>query len=262
MIERKVKSKFRKCVKPFLGYKSKGPYTYNASGRRYIHLYRKGEVLTLSYARYLMEVKLGYRLRRDVEVDHIDGNCTNDTYGNLQSLERKLHSVKSLNDQSRLGTQNRVELICPACCKVFSRRLSKTFLKSGAKFTACSKACSATCKSLRLKNDTSHLIYSKASRTAPSNSNCVPWKLVSKVLYYTRCYSECKHCHSEFEVKQRRETYCSSACARLSQTLITDTDLLKLKRRSVRTYGRVNFSWIAKQLNVSDNAVRKRLNKL
>lgn len=49
---------------------------------------------TVSYARYLMAVKLGRFLTDQEEVDHIDDNRTNDDINNLQILTPKQNREK------------------------------------------------------------------------------------------------------------------------------------------------------------------------
>lgn len=57
--------------------------------RRMVQLASGKEQKTISYARYLMSVKLGRELRPDETVDHIDNNKLNDDINNLQILTWK-----------------------------------------------------------------------------------------------------------------------------------------------------------------------------
>lgn len=56
----------------------------------------KKERTTISYARYLMSVKLNRFLDRNEEVDHIDNDKTNDSIENLQILSSKENKEKFL----------------------------------------------------------------------------------------------------------------------------------------------------------------------
>lgn len=49
---------------------------------------------TVSYARYLMSVKLGYLVPDHLQVDHIDNNKENDDINNLQLLTPEQNKLK------------------------------------------------------------------------------------------------------------------------------------------------------------------------
>ena len=57
----------------------KGYLREDKSGRKRLDLINsKRDRTTISYARYLVSVDLGYVLGQDYEVDHIDTDCSND----------------------------------------------------------------------------------------------------------------------------------------------------------------------------------------
>ena len=59
----------------------------NRENRRVVCLYKNNNTRkTISYARYLMSVKLGRELTNEETVDHIDNDKTNDCIDNLQIL--------------------------------------------------------------------------------------------------------------------------------------------------------------------------------
>lgn len=60
----------------------------NPERRRNVCLVGGAPRTTISYARYLMSVKLGRFLKDDEHVDHIDHDKTNDTLRNLQLINR------------------------------------------------------------------------------------------------------------------------------------------------------------------------------
>ncbi len=77
-----------------------GPYTHD-NGRKFVILtsgkhFRK----TTSYARYLMEENLGRLLTDKEEVDHINGDFTDDRLENLQIISKADNIRKSLVQES------------------------------------------------------------------------------------------------------------------------------------------------------------------
>ena len=114
-----------------------GPYK-RKDGRMHVILYSKGERRTMSYPRYLLEQKLNRRLKDHETVDHIDGDCTNNTLDNLQILSLSDNIKKSIKP-AKLGN-----FVCPICNNSFQRKISavnhnqKSQGKSGP---YCSKSC-------------------------------------------------------------------------------------------------------------------------
>ena len=103
--------------KPFEGYKLYVVY-HKKEQRRYACLVdcdNSKERFTITYAKYLMSVKLGRRLDACEQVDHIDDNKLNDAIENLQIL--------SLGDNVRKSHPGPVlvTLVCSYCEKVFTR---------------------------------------------------------------------------------------------------------------------------------------------
>ena len=72
---------------------------------------------TISYARYLMSVKMGRFLTDEETVDHIDNDKLNDSIDNLQILSLADNNRKEAN---RIG-KKMVILMCPNCHKIFER---------------------------------------------------------------------------------------------------------------------------------------------
>lgn len=100
------------------------------------------ERTTMSYARYLMSVKLGRFLTTNEQVDHIDNDKTNDTIENLQILT-PLENKKKQEDFKETINPRKVTLECSFCGKHF-QCLSKNYrfkLKQGRTKFFCSKAC-------------------------------------------------------------------------------------------------------------------------
>lgn len=112
-------------------------------GRKRIDLFNSNtDRTTISYARYLMSVKLGRFLEEHEEVDHIDTDRTNDNIDNLQILTKPVHAIKSANE--RRG-RNIAELVCPQCGVVFEREVRN--IKKGTV-----PKCSRRCNGLSLRN--------------------------------------------------------------------------------------------------------------
>ena len=94
---------------------------------------------TISYARYLMCVKIGDFLPASVEVDHIDADKTNDTLENLQVLSVEDHKIKTAKEAAAksMGVQ---EVACAYCHTLFNRRVRT--IRNGRKIF-CSRSCNA-----------------------------------------------------------------------------------------------------------------------
>jgi len=90
---------------------------------------------TISYARYLMSVKIGRFLNDDEEVDHVDKDCSNDSLDNLKILSKEHHRQKTANE--RKGRLCKL-CTCPVCGKEFIREVRQ--IKKGA-IPKCSRSC-------------------------------------------------------------------------------------------------------------------------
>jgi DNA-directed RNA polymerase subunit RPC12/RpoP len=120
-----------------------GYIVINPEGRKNVCLVYKKERknrTTISYARYLMSVREKRVLLKSEQVDHIDGDKTNDVIENLQILSAKENSIKRTIEKGQ--TLKMVEMICPNCKNTFHKPLSSTYLQKGGHYTVCSKECS------------------------------------------------------------------------------------------------------------------------
>lgn len=130
---------------PFRSNWKNGYLRVESDGRRYLSLYNtQGDQTSISYARYLMCVRLGYILSSDYEVDHRNDDKTDDRIENLQVLTKEENLIKQ---QWRYAEYEQVWFgyICACCDYPFmiteaerNKRLAQT--RSGLAF--CSKACS------------------------------------------------------------------------------------------------------------------------
>lgn len=55
---------------------------------------KKGKRFSMAFARAAMQAKLGRILESWEEVDHKDGDCTNDKFSNYQVLTKEQHNLK------------------------------------------------------------------------------------------------------------------------------------------------------------------------
>ena len=129
-------------IKPFESYKAYGPYL-DTRGGRYIIALRNPESghSSISFARFLMSVALGRVLGSHEEVDHINGDRTDDRVENLQIVSGPENRTKSLKE--RKVTRRELLLRCPGCESTFQKRKNVTHLSKGGTFTSCSRTCRA-----------------------------------------------------------------------------------------------------------------------
>lgn len=69
-----------------------GPYKRDDGRMHCVIVFPDGSRKTISYPKYLMELKLGRFLSDAETIDHIDGDFNNNAYENLQILERSEHA--------------------------------------------------------------------------------------------------------------------------------------------------------------------------
>lgn len=122
---------------PFKEIWLKGYLRASKDGRKRVDLVGKEGRTTVSYARYLLSVKLGRLLTENEEADHIDQDKTNDNIENLQVLTVEEHKIKTKQELSGLTM---ISCVCPHCDLVFERRLG---LVGRTENTFCSRSCNA-----------------------------------------------------------------------------------------------------------------------
>jgi len=129
---------------PFKSIWKTGHLITNAENRQHVVLFNSNQNKSLiSYARYLVCVKLGYILSSDFEVDHKDDDKTNDDINNLQVLTSKQNKLKQqynyiMNEQVCYG------FYCAYCEIPFilTEREVKMRLAQKVELAFCSHACS------------------------------------------------------------------------------------------------------------------------
>ncbi len=127
---------------PFTGYVAYEVFHKN-EGRWYVCLvspFNGKDRHTTSRARYRMAVKLGRELLKQEQVDHINGDKTDDRLGNLQILSSLENNRKYIRQSGRMVKM--VTLRCPVCDRSFDLRLSiyKYRLRIGG-HPCCSHSC-------------------------------------------------------------------------------------------------------------------------
>lgn len=123
-----------------------GYLVMSRDGRRTVILFNSSkDRSTVSYARYLMAVKLGRYLLDTEHVDHIDNDKTNDAVENLQILSQGDNNRKAAKPKTF------IDFVCFICGKPFkleARQAHKTN-------PTCGKACGYKKVSLTLKEKAS-----------------------------------------------------------------------------------------------------------
>lgn len=115
---------------------------YNQGYRKAACIYKNGiHIKSVGYAKYLMEIHLGQYIPDGYEVDHINGDCTDDRIENLQVISRELNSLKEIYDHGALNLN--VMLKCPYCGRMFfiSNRDYAVRIRRN-KYISCTRACS------------------------------------------------------------------------------------------------------------------------
>ncbi len=120
---------------PFKGYKLYIVF-HKKMKRRMACLVSKKNRTTISYARYLMSVHLGRKLKKTETVDHINEDKLNDSLENLQILSNADNIKKSAKGRAM------ATLKCPVCSNFFTKEKRQTHLIKGGNPTCCSRKCS------------------------------------------------------------------------------------------------------------------------
>lgn len=118
-----------------------GPYQGRDKRFRVVAVYLDGTKRTISYPKYLMEIKINRYLKDHETVDHLDTDVTNNSYENLVIKDRSLHISE---DVKRYKNKT---FICPECNTFFVLSGSKlnnaiNNRRKGRAGPFCSRICS------------------------------------------------------------------------------------------------------------------------
>ena len=97
-----------------------------------------------------MSVHLGRFLTENEEVDHKDGNKTNDELGNLQVLQVSVHRDKTNKERYR----EYIFLTCAYCFSSIIREARNESKRKGGKLDFCNRSCSGKYYKYGSKGDT------------------------------------------------------------------------------------------------------------
>jgi hypothetical protein len=264
----KVKSRFRKCLYPYDKYHTSGLFVYE--NRLTLNLLKsKNEYKRILYSKYLWEVHNGRKARKGYEIDHIDGDCTNDFLSNLQEISVILNKVKGTNEiiKKNYKRSNRIFLWCPICGKKFKRlrwKIDFARLNSATKFYFCSRECSHASKenSVFLVKQRWKKIKKKEFIAKHRGED---FNKFSKPMYETKIV---RYCDCGKELNSKYKKYCCKKC----RTKYGNTEhsfkfdsvkekILDVCKISMNKFGRYNYSWIGKQLSVSGKSAYRFIKK-
>lgn len=114
-----------------------GPYT-RKDGRKHIVLrFDDGTRATISYPKWLMELKIGRMLDEDETVDHINRDFTDDR---LENLQIKLRSIHASDDAKRVRG---VQIKCAYCGKISFKEARN--IRQNSKMKKAGPFCSKSC---------------------------------------------------------------------------------------------------------------------
>lgn len=99
---------------------------------------------TISYARYLKSIEIGHVIPKNFEVDHIDGDNSNDDLCNLQVLHKSQHRRKTRTTQIENGfVRSQSVCVCEHCGTPFVRYTNRVHTTNlFGQF--CSRSCSGS----------------------------------------------------------------------------------------------------------------------
>jgi hypothetical protein len=130
---------------PFRSKWKKGYLRISNENRRIVDLFNSNsDRTTISYARYLMGIKLGYEVPDDFEVDHKDDDKTNDDINNLQLLSQEQNLLKQQWWYSAMVVQWTI-VPCDNCRNLFyiTQGEINNRIRKGVQHLFCSRSCSA-----------------------------------------------------------------------------------------------------------------------
>lgn len=102
----------------------------------------------ISYAKYVWISANNQEVPDGYEVDHINGNSSDDRIDNLQILSKHDNILKEKEQNNKLGRVV-VDLICPVCGATFTKRYAYV-MKVKSQKCCCSRQCSGCLSNMGL----------------------------------------------------------------------------------------------------------------
>ena len=271
LITKIVKSRFRLCLCPYENYHSSGHYLCKNSingnlNRLRINLIcNENDYFDMNYSKYLWEVFNHRKVRNGYQIDHIDGDKTNDILENLQEITQSENASKGTNKiiKKNLINRNKLFLWCPVCDKRFKIskwKVNLKKLKRGKEFHFCSKECAWRAQEKTFVFPSRQKYKKIRQKEFVSVNQHEDFKKFSKPIYIEKKIRVC-NCGNELPTSDSK--YCCKECRiKYGNTLhrfkVKKKKLIKYCKRSLKKFGRYNYSWIGRKLGVSDNAIRKK----
>lgn len=175
----------RKLLKPYSSYYSKGYFTNNC-GRLVLSITKMdGKFKVISYSKYLWEIQHKRKVKKGYEVDHIDNDCTNDIFRNLQEITSKENRAKGTHLLNRINNTRKKSLFlwCPICNEkflIYKSRVNIHRMKSGKEFHFCCRSCQVKAQHLDYKNFEIQKFRKVKLLKFTKSLNCISFKSVSR----------------------------------------------------------------------------------
>ena len=262
-------SKFRRLLPPYQDFHSAGPFfrPEKIYGRMYINLLQRTEtgIYGILYARYLLEVTLGRKLKPGFEVDHIDGCPWNDSISNLQELSSHENMIKgrsNILDQIQ-HAESYLLIKCPNCEEWFERKRSAC----NGKLIFCSRHCNGVYgqranKPVDYVQEVQHIV--------PPDINELPKPYYEDFNKYSTPMMhtiKTKTCMCGSPVATPHSKYCIQCYQKVHNRKIDNpqdvrNELCDLILNEYKTAGNVVMSTICKKIGLSDRGLAKRIERL
>lgn len=255
--------------------KVRGPYK-RPDGRKIMSIDDNGKRTTISYPKFLVQEILGIELGNNETIDHIDKDYTNDNLSNLRIVKISEHcSQDNPRDLKKTITIN-----CPLCGN--SAKVNRIKAKSNRRIGKAGPFCSRSCAG-RYGAGIQHGHFEKfESTTIPDSELIFLEKDVEETVFHIvkRLGLEQKADKFIREMEKRENRIKNSLeTSRVNKCLVCGTNIYKKSIRCVKCQNSktkidwpdldivirmvedTNYSQTAKKLGVSDNAVRKFINR-
>ena len=290
MTPQSQRREMRICLAPYDRYKSSGPYWHERTGRWHLNLLTfngTGKHLNLAYAKYLAAVKYCRIPETGEEVDHIDGDRTNDTFPNLQIVSQTENLAKAVEDPWTQPKKKQFLYTCNNCGKSYIKTVTNAPHLYGKSRSFCSKQCSYKYR----KETTVGLLFVELppKEKPPRKNEMEPWlacskevsagmlqvssktridrvATVDKIVVSSRSAGKiCPQCLNHFIPGSERQIACSRECSLTSKYANRKESYLDVTKL-VEAYIRIkekksNWSKEARSFGVSPTAIRQRLVK-